>query len=241
MNDKKIICVMGPTCVGKTDISIKLLDIQAFEIISVDASMVYKYMNIGTNKPSHHLLNKVKHHLINIRKPCDYYSAFDFYKDAADIIHSTWKKKKIPLLVGGSMMYFWILQYFFKKHFNFFSFLNVAIIPIDKYKLYNNIKKRFYKMIKHGFIEEVYFLRNKKYLALNCKSINAIGYKELWLYLDGKLMFSDVENRVLESTCLLARKQLFWIKKWKNNLILLDDMKYNSYTYLLNKIHKYIY
>jgi len=241
MFNNKIICIFGSTCTGKTDISIKLSKILPCEIISVDSSMVYKYMNIGTNKPSLYLLSNIKHNLINIRMPRNYYSVFDFYQDSIRIINNCWENNKIPLFVGGTMMYFWILKNFIERYCNFSSFLNIAIMPIDKYKLYNNIKKRFYIMIKNGFIEEVDFLRNNNYIDFNCKSINSIGYKELWLYLDNKLCFYDVENAILKSTYNLAKKQLFWIKKWKNNLILLDNIEYSSFTYLLNLIYKYVY
>lgn len=232
---------MGPTCTGKTDISIRLSNLLPLELVSVDSSMIYKYMDIGTNKPPVQLLTKIKHNLINIRNPNSFYSVFDFYNDSVNIINISWKKNKIPLLVGGSMMYFWFLQTFMKKKFNFVSFLNIAIVPIDKYKLYDNIKKRFYKMINNGFIDEVYFLRSKNYINKTSQSIKSIGYEELWLYLEGQLTFTDAEKHILTSTYLLAKKQLLWIKRWKDNLIILEDMNYNSFTYLLNIIQKHIY
>ena len=241
MFNNKIICIFGPTCVGKTDISILLSDFLACEIVSVDSSMVYKYMNIGTNKPSLILLNKIKHNLIDIRNPCDYYSAFDFYQDSVKLINTSWNENKIPIFVGGTMMYFWTLEKLLKKNLNFSSFLNIAIIPIDKYKLYDKIKKRFDMMLKKGFIDEVFFLRENNYIDFSCKSINSIGYKEILLYINGKLCFSEVEKIILQSTYNLAKKQLTWIKKWKNNLILVDNIKCNSFTYLLNLIYKYVY
>ena len=143
----KAICIIGPTCVGKTDLSIKLLDYFPFEIISVDSCMIYKYMNIGSGKPNSYVLKKYKHNLIDICEPEDIYSVFQFCKDSYFLMKSCWKRNKIPLFVGGSMMYFWGLFYFF-RHLSCFStdlkksslclqrdfinFLNVAVIPVDK-------------------------------------------------------------------------------------------------------------
>ena len=97
---------MGCTCTGKTDLAISLQKSFPIEIISVDSAMIYEELNIGTDKPSNEILNTVKHHLINIRKPNEDYNVGNFYKDTKFLIKDIHMRNKIPLLVGGSLMYF---------------------------------------------------------------------------------------------------------------------------------------
>lgn len=101
---------MGPTACGKTDLAIRLARELPIEIVSVDASMVYRGLDIGTAKPSKSLLDEIPHHLINIRAPHQPYSAANFCKDAQQAIDTIFAKQKIPLLVGGTMLYFKALQ-----------------------------------------------------------------------------------------------------------------------------------
>lgn len=105
MSSKKpVICLMGPTATGKTDLAIKLTKKFPIELISVDSAMIYKGMDIGSAKP------KIFHHLIDVRYPNETYSVGEFCKDAVKIIDAIHRKNKIPLLVGGTMMYFRALQ-----------------------------------------------------------------------------------------------------------------------------------
>ena len=101
-----IICIMGCTCTGKTELAISLQKRLPIEIISVDSAMIYEELNIGTDKPSNKILDTVKHHLINIRKPNEDYNVGNFYKDTEILIKDIHMRNKIPLLVGGSLMYF---------------------------------------------------------------------------------------------------------------------------------------
>jgi tRNA dimethylallyltransferase len=105
-----IICLMGPTASGKTQLAIDLLQSFPFEIISVDSAMVYRDMNIGTAKPSADILKSAPHRLIDFRDPSDAYSAADFRQDALREIKDIFSRGKIPLLVGGTMLYFRVLQ-----------------------------------------------------------------------------------------------------------------------------------
>ncbi|MBX3708190.1 MAG: tRNA (adenosine(37)-N6)-dimethylallyltransferase MiaA [Gammaproteobacteria bacterium] len=107
---KKIICLMGPTASGKTPLAIKLVQHFPLEIISVDSAMVYRSMNIGTAKPSVDELRLAPHHLIDILDPKETYSAGQFCTDALYEIDNIIARGKIPLLVGGTMLYFRVLQ-----------------------------------------------------------------------------------------------------------------------------------
>ncbi len=97
---------MGPTAAGKTDFAIELAHKIPAEIISVDSAMVYREMNIGTGKPSLTDMQGIPHHLIDIRDPVETYSAAEFAKDATALIMKIRGGGRIPLLVGGTMLYF---------------------------------------------------------------------------------------------------------------------------------------
>lgn len=107
---REVICLMGPTASGKTDIACKLLQTFPCEIISVDSAMIYRGMNIGTAKPDSALLDIAPHHLIDIREPIEPYSAAAFCEDAKHLCDAILARGNIPLLVGGSMMYFRAFQ-----------------------------------------------------------------------------------------------------------------------------------
>ncbi|WP_138439260.1 tRNA (adenosine(37)-N6)-dimethylallyltransferase MiaA [Marinobacter alexandrii] len=100
------IFLMGPTASGKTDLAIELCKRLPCDIISVDSAMIYRGMNIGTAKPSADELAQAPHRLIDICDPADTYSAADFRTDALAEMARITEAGRIPLLVGGTMMYF---------------------------------------------------------------------------------------------------------------------------------------
>lgn len=101
-----VICLMGPTASGKTVLAMALQDNLPCDIISVDSALVYNDMDIGTAKPTADELAKYPHRLINIRDAAESYSAADFCHDALAQIAEIRANNRIPLLVGGTMMYF---------------------------------------------------------------------------------------------------------------------------------------
>lgn len=103
---KTIFCLMGPTASGKTSLACDLIKTFPFEIISVDSAMIYREMNIGTAKPSPEELAEAPHHLIDILDPPESYSAAQFCEDAGGLCEAIYSRGKLPLLVGGTMMYF---------------------------------------------------------------------------------------------------------------------------------------
>ena len=105
-----IVCLMGPTASGKTQLAIELVQRFPFEIISVDSAMIYRGMDIGTAKPDVATLQMAPHRLIDIRDPAEAYSAGQFRRDALHEIEAIFARGKIPLLVGGTMLYFRALQ-----------------------------------------------------------------------------------------------------------------------------------
>ncbi|AGI27170.1 tRNA dimethylallyltransferase [Candidatus Portiera aleyrodidarum TV] len=135
INKPIAIFLMGTTASGKTKIAIKLKKILNCELISVDSSMVYRYMDIGTAKP-----NNIYHELIDIRNPNETYSAWEFRKDALKVMKKISKLGKIPILVGGTMFYFKILLE------------GIAKIPDLQYKItkYN----KYYLLLLHKLFKK---------------------------------------------------------------------------------------
>ena len=101
---------MGPTACGKTDTAIRLYQQCPIEIVSVDSAMVYRGMDIGTAKPTKAERDAAPHHLIDICDPSEAYSVGRFVEDAKSAIEAIHQLGKTPLLVGGTMMYFYQLQ-----------------------------------------------------------------------------------------------------------------------------------
>ena len=101
---------MGPTGSGKSDVALQLAQRLPVEIISVDSAQVYRGMDIGTAKPDLATRARVRHHLLDIRDPVQGYSAGDFILDAQAAMQASWERGRLPLLVGGTMLYFHALS-----------------------------------------------------------------------------------------------------------------------------------
>ena len=103
---KKAILLMGPTASGKTDLAVSLCKRFPCDVISVDSALVYRGMDIGTAKPDAETLMRTPHRLIDIREPEESYSAGEFVRDAYVEMDEILSAGRIPLLAGGTMMYF---------------------------------------------------------------------------------------------------------------------------------------
>jgi tRNA dimethylallyltransferase len=104
------IFIMGPTASGKTGLAVELYEHLPVELISVDSALVFKDMDIGTAKPEASMLARAPHHLIDLIPPTEVYSAATFRNDALKLMAEITARGKIPLLVGGTMLYFKALQ-----------------------------------------------------------------------------------------------------------------------------------
>lgn len=104
--DNSVVCLMAPTASGKTALAYELYDTGRYELVSVDSALIYRDMTIGTAKPSAAELLRYPHHLVDIIDPTQSYSVAEFVSDVEQIIASCHAKGKIPLLVGGTMMYY---------------------------------------------------------------------------------------------------------------------------------------
>ncbi|MDR0779739.1 MAG: tRNA (adenosine(37)-N6)-dimethylallyltransferase MiaA [Pseudomonadales bacterium] len=104
------LCLLGPTACGKTQVAVELAQEGPFDIISVDSALVYRGLVIGAGKPDAATLAKAPHRLIDLRDPSEPYSAADFRADALRAIAEIHAQGRIPLLVGGTMLYFKALR-----------------------------------------------------------------------------------------------------------------------------------
>ncbi|WP_268799310.1 tRNA (adenosine(37)-N6)-dimethylallyltransferase MiaA [Pseudomonas huanghezhanensis] len=290
------IFLMGPTAAGKTDLAIELTKVLPCELISVDSALVYRDMDIGTAKPSKALLDEFPHRLIDILDPSQSYSAADFRGDALKAMAEITARGKIPLLVGGTMLYFKALleglaampaadpgvraqleaeaatkgwqalhdelaaidpvsaarihpndpQRLSRalevyrvsgmsmtahreqqtaqsadaaasgRHQLPYTVANLAIAPVDRKVLHDRIAQRFTQMLEQGFVEEVVALRSRGDLHSNLPSIRAVGYRQVWEHLDGKLTRDEMQERGIIATRQLAKRQFTWLRSWED-------------------------
>ena len=102
--------IMGPTASGKTDLALAVARRLGGEIISADSAQVYRHMDIGTAKPPADILHEIPHHLIDVRAPSDPYSAADFREDAISAVRDIRSRGRLPIIVGGAMLYLQALK-----------------------------------------------------------------------------------------------------------------------------------
>lgn len=287
-----VICLMGPTAIGKSDVALRLARELPVEIISVDSAMIYKGMDIGTAKPDRQHLLDTPHHLIDILEPNQSYSAGAFCHDAMLLIEQIQARQKIPLLVGGTMLYFkalqqgiaempiipvtvrdalraelqavglpvlyqelsrvdpaWarcvhsndqqrilrglevyrttgqLLSLFQKgsKKQEVIDPVNLVIWPRDRVQLQKRINQRFDSMLTMGFVKEVESLRERYELDSDVNSMRAVGYRQVWQYLDGEIQLSQLAEQGSAATRQLAKRQLTWLRSWPVSIGLVDD------------------
>jgi len=280
------IFIMGPTASGKTALACALYDELDCELISVDSALVYKDMNIGTAKPTKEELAQYPHHLIDIRDPSEPYSAADFREDVLPLMADITARGKIPVLVGGTMLYFkfllegaadlpeadeairkqiedealekgwpaihaklaevdpesaqrlnpndpqrlqralevyqitgktlsehWAQQQAQAIPYNVVQF---AISPKERQTLHERIELRFKQMLEQGFVEEVRKLYQRDDLHENLPAIRAVGYRQVWDYLEGKLSYDEMLFKGIVATRQLAKRQVTWLRGWKD-------------------------
>lgn len=288
------IFLMGPTASGKTALAIELCQYLPCDLISVDSSLVYRGMNIGTAKPSADEQARAPHALIDIRDPADPYSAADFRRDALLLMAESTRKGRIPLLVGGTILYFKALaegladlpetdaqirrnlaaraeqegltalhaelekidplaadkihpnnpqrllralevyeqtgiplgehwQRQGQENPDSFPYdLHAFAIDVARPVLHQRIEQRFLQMLELGLVDEVTKLRARGDLNLMLPSMRAVGYRQVWEYLDGLYDYQSMVDKAVAATRQLAKRQFTWLRKWPD-LIWLDS------------------
>ena len=276
------IFLMGPTATGKTELAIELCQKLPCDIISVDSVMVYRGLDIGSAKPDTATLAETPHRLIDICDPAEPFSAAQFRTRAIEDINDILARGRIPLLVGGSMLYFRALEQGLsvlpssdpevrarleadinehglahlharlaevdpeaaaRIHVNdpqrtlralevfeltgksMSSLLaleidndlpcrlvKIVLTPADRAQLHQRIEQRFQAMLSQGLVAEVKALFQRDDLHADLPAMRAVGYRQVWEYLDGQCDYDTLCEKGVIATRQFAKRQLTWLK-----------------------------
>ncbi len=211
---QELLAIGGCTAVGKSAFAIKLSKYLNMEIISADSVQVYKGLEIATSKPTKEERKLCKHHLVDIVGVFDTFNAYDFVSRAKKAIDQINKQAKLPVIVGGTGLYIDSLLFGFdfqsktkQKNYDYeYIFYND-----EREKIYRRINIRVDKMMENGLVDEVKTLRNLG-LTPSAQCMQAIGYKEIWAYLDGDYSLNEAIDLIKKNTRNYAKRQTTWFK-----------------------------
>ena len=283
-----IVMLLGPTAAGKTATALSLAARIPCRLISMDSAMVYRGMDIGTAKPDAAKQARYPHALIDIRDPSETYSAAAFVADADREVADARRSGKLPVLVGGAMLYArafrdglaelpraseavraainaraaedgWpalhdrlsrvdpdaaaaihpnnpqrlqralevyeatgrpISAYWRDQAHRGVQrrlgepVLAFGVMPADRSRLHQRIADRFDAMLRAGFAGEVRVLRERGDLHPGLPSMRAVGYRQMWHHLAGRLDAGEMRGKAIAATRQLAKKQFTWLRKW---------------------------
>jgi tRNA dimethylallyltransferase len=274
--------LLGPTASGKSTLALEAAEKLPLEIVSMDSALVYRGMDIGTAKPSAAQRARVPHHLIDLIDPDEAYSAGRWRRDALAGIQEILTRRKIPLLVGGTMLYYrtltggldtlppadaqlrgeidadaarrgwpalhaelarvdpktaqrlaphdsqriqralevWrltgrplsTLQGGARQDLPF-ELKGIALMP-ERAVLHERIAQRFDAMLELGLIDEVQALRQRYRLSAAMPSMRAVGYRQVWEYLEGRYDKETLKEKAVTATRQLAKRQLTWLRSF---------------------------
>lgn len=209
---KTALIILGPTAVGKTDLSISLAKLLKTEIISSDSMQIYKYMDIGTAKPSKEQRSQVLHHMIDIVDPWEYFSTGAYVERVIEIIEKLIKEGKIPLIVGGTGLYLRALTEGIFKGPNADWTLRHELLNIEKsnpgnlYEILKKVDPESAQRIDHKDLRrviralEVYFLEKESISEMQKKRTKPLPYDfiKIGVTRERKELYQIIENRVDE-------------------------------------------
>jgi tRNA dimethylallyltransferase len=208
---EKVIVIVGPTCSGKTRLSLILAEFFHTEIISADSRQIYKNLDIGTAKPTEKDLNRIKHHFINELFPNEDFNASKFEQKAENIIKQLNLKNKIPIVVGGSGLYIKALIDGISETADTDEELRTELLELrqrygNEY-LYNELKKNdpysAEKMLSKNWKRvlralEVYKVTGKPIWQHHNqqKEKKELQYRQIGLLWDREVLYDNIEKRV---------------------------------------------
>jgi tRNA dimethylallyltransferase len=277
----RALVLLGPTASGKSSLAADLAARLPVEIVSMDSAQVYRGMDIGTAKPSVAERSRVAHHLIDVVDPDQAYSTGRWRSDAIRAAVDILGRKRVPLLVGGTMLYYralvggldalppgnaqirgeideqaalrgwpalhaelagvdprsaqrispgdsqriqralevWRLTgkplsalHGAAKSELPFRLKAFALVPRDRAELHRRIAARFAAMLQAGLVDEVKALRRNYRLTPGMPSMRAVGYRQVWQYLEGDIDAAALSERAVAATRQLAKRQLTWLR-----------------------------
>jgi tRNA dimethylallyltransferase len=288
----KAFALLGPTASGKSQLALALAERLPLEIVSMDSAQVYRGLDIGTAKPSADARRRVPHHLIDVLDPDRAYSTGRWRNDALSAIKNILGAGKLPLIVGGTMLYYralaggldvlpqadaevrsaidaeaaergwpalhaelsrvdpqsarriapgdtqriqralevWrltgkplsTLQGMARAALPF-SLKAFALVPAERARLHEDIARRFDAMLKAGLVDELKALRERYRLTAGMPSMRAVGYRQVWQYLDGELDQAAMREQAIAATRQLAKRQLTWLRSFREMEAVSDD------------------
>lgn len=219
---QKVIVILGPTAVGKTALGKALAKSLNGEIISADATQIYRGLNIGSAKISPQEQEGITHHLIDIKNFNESFNAFMFVDMAKKVIDEIIERGKTPIIVGGTNLYVTALikNYQFEKSNkqetpyqskHQLGFEVFALNYQDRQMLYNKINARVDLMLKQGLVNEVTRLK-KEGLSSEMQAGKGIGYKEILAYLDNQCTYEFAVDKIKQHSRNFAKRQLTWLR-----------------------------
>jgi tRNA dimethylallyltransferase len=282
---RRALVLLGPTASGKSSLAADLAARLPVEIVSMDSAQVYRGMDIGTAKPSREERSRVPHHLIDVVDPDHAYSSGRWRSDAICAAADILGRKRVPLFVGGTMLYYralvggldalppgnaeirekideqaalrgWpalhaelaqidprsaqriapndsqriqralevrrltgkplsALQGAAKSELPF-RIKAFALVPRDRAELHRRIAARFAGMLQAGLIDEVKTLRRKYRLTAAMPSMRAVGYRQVWQYLEREIDAAALTEHAVAATRQLAKRQLTWLRGFED-------------------------
>lgn len=272
-----LIVLIGPTGVGKTELSLRLAEHFHTCIVSADSRQLYADLKIGTAAPTPEQLRRVRHHFVGTLKLTDYYSAAQYEADVLKLLETLFDEQDTVLLTGGSMMYvdavckgiddiptvdaetrqlmlhkyetegleqlcaelrlldpeyykivdlknpkrvIHALEICYMTGKTYTSFRTspkkerpFRIVKIgltrDREELYDRINRRVEQMMEDGLLEET----RRVYPYRNLNSLNTVGYKEMFKYLDGEWTLPFAMEKIKQNSRIYSRKQMTWFKR----------------------------
>jgi tRNA dimethylallyltransferase len=282
-----VLVLLGPTASGKSALALALAERLPVEIVSLDSALVYRDMDIGTAKPTAEERARVPHHLVDLVDPDQAYSAGRWREDAIRAAQDILAHGKLPVLVGGTMLYYralvqglddlpaadpklraeidaraagcgWpalhaelatvdaasaarikptdsqriqrALEVWRLTGTPLSSLQGVASsalpfqvracarIPSNRDRHHAEIERRFDRMLEEGLVEELQSLRKRFRLTADMPSMRAVGYRQVWQYLEGELSREDMRSRAIAATRQLAKRQMTWLRSFPDLL-----------------------
>ena len=276
--------LLGPTASGKSQMALALAERVPLEIVSMDSAQVYRGLDVGTAKPSAAERARVPHHLIDVIDPDQSYSTGRWRGDAIAAVREILSRGKVPLIVGGTMLYYralvggldalpqadpgvraainaearekgWVALHdelakvdppaarripprdaqriqralevwrltgkpmsSLQGHSSAglpFTLKAFALVPADREALAGRIAARFDAMLGSGLVDEVRRLRSKYSLSAGLPSMRAVGYRQVWLHLEGEIGAEEMRTQAVAATRQLAKRQLTWLRSFR--------------------------